>query len=522
MPRRRRQPTPYAETQRGLTRYVWRFEGEKYRTAYSADPDEAYADAIEQIAQQMKGTWRDRTGPKMLLEEWIDVWRELRDVEPTSTIRDKYFVEAHILPEFQERELGSLTFEEIEEWEKAIQTRISIRGTPFAPATAGGARDLLSTILADAVHAHKIDWNPAARRKGRRGRVRAKGRRGPAHGAAKQANVITPVQAICFAERCALLSGQDIDFVMNIFAPWTGVRWGELMAVEGWDGKESPLQLPTTGIATYALDWQLLEIGGKVEKAPPKDGSYRTLDIPPFLADLLRWAVKNQQPSCACPPQNGRPVCKGDDQTEAHYLFLGPRGGHPRRSNYADRFITPAAEGLYPKRKGTRRPVYVTSAPWPGLPIRQGNRKNKAANMADGTWPNLLGKFKPHDDRHTHATWLDLSNVPKVLQMDRRGHQLPGMDAVYNHVTPEMRQQLCDFLQQLWHQGIAERYKLAPRSAVPLLNDVLIAHEKTLSPANNDERTAQADDSKRDYATKPPEVLARARRQQANQGHSRG
>jgi hypothetical protein len=20
--------------------------------------------------------------------------------------------------------------------------------------------------------------------------------------------------------------------------------------------------------------------------------------------------------------------------------------------------------------------------------------------MAEGTWPNLLGKFKPHDDRH--------------------------------------------------------------------------------------------------------------------------
>jgi hypothetical protein len=58
------------------------------------------------------------------------------------------------------------------------------------------------------------------------------------------------------------------------------------------------LQLPAEGIATYALDWQLCEIGGKVEKAPPKDGSYRTLDIPPFLADLLRWAINSQRPAC--------------------------------------------------------------------------------------------------------------------------------------------------------------------------------------------------------------------------------
>jgi integrase len=281
--------------------------------------------------------------------------------------RDKYFAEHHILPEFQGRELGSLTFEEIEAWEKDIQTRTSARGTPFAETTARGARNLLSTMLADAVHAHKIDWNPAERRKGRRGkRVQAKGRRAPTHAAAKKSNVITPVQAICFAERCALLTGDDIDFVMNIFAPWTGVRWRELMAVEGWDGKDSPLQLPAEGIATYVLDWQLREIGGKVEKAPPKDGSYRTLDIPPFLAD---------------------------------------------------RIITPAAEGLHPQRKGApRRPVYITAEPWPGIPIRKGNRKTTAKDMADGTWPNLLGKFKPHDDRHSHSTWLDDSNVSKVFR----------------------------------------------------------------------------------------------------------
>ncbi|HXL94237.1 MAG TPA: hypothetical protein VN969_35335, partial [Streptosporangiaceae bacterium] len=71
---------------------------------------------------------------------------------------------------------------------------------------------------------------------------------------------------------------------------------------------------------------------------------------------------------------------------------------------------------------------------------------------------SLLGKFKPHDDRHCHSTWLDESNVSKVLQMERRGHAMPGMDAVYVHPTPEMRQQLCDYLQRLWQQGITERY----------------------------------------------------------------
>lgn len=183
--------------------------------------------------------------------------------------------------------------------------------------------------------------------------------------------------------------------------------------------------------------------------------------------------MDNRLPTCRCPLADGRPVCKGDDPTDPNYLFLGPGGGHLRRSNYADRYLTPAAEGLYPARKGVRRPVYATATPWPGLPIRKGNRKNKAADLADATWPNLTGKFRPHDDRHTHATWLDAAALNKVVQMDRRGHAMPGMDAVYNHITLEMRQRLCDVLEELWRGALAERCRLAPGSAVPLLQQLL-------------------------------------------------
>jgi len=453
---------------------VWRFEGQKYRTAFYEDSEEARADAMAQITEHMRGTWHDRSGPKILLEDWIDIWAGLLDeIEPTTKAKYKYFVELHILPAFQGRQIGSLTFEEIEAWDQAIPTRISARGRPYARSVAFGARSLLITILGDAVHAGRLERNPAERRKGRRGRVRAKGRAPVNVPQQRTANVITPLQALCLAERCALLSGRDIDFVMNVFAAWTGVRWGELLAVEGWEGTDSPLQLSDSGISTYAVDWQLRELGGAVRKSPPKDGSYRTLDLPPFLAGLMRWAMDKRRGTCSCPLADGRPSCKGDDLTDLSYLFLGPAGGHPRRSNYADRYLTPAAEGAYPARNGVRRPVYVTAEPWPGIPIRKGNRKTRAADVAEATWPNLTGKFKPHDDRHTHATWLDAANLHKVIQMDRRGHAMPGMDAVYNHITAEMRQRLCDALEKLWEQAVAQRRELAPRSAVELLDQIL-------------------------------------------------
>ena len=137
------------------------------------------------------------------------MWVHLLDeIEPTTRAKYKYFVEGHILPEFQGRQLGSLNFEEIEAWEKAIPTRISARGLPYARSVASGARSLLVTILGDAVHAGRLERNPAERRKGRRGRVRAKGRQPGRAAQLSSANVITPFQALCLSERCALLSGR--------------------------------------------------------------------------------------------------------------------------------------------------------------------------------------------------------------------------------------------------------------------------------------------------------------------------
>jgi integrase len=467
-----RRPRPWAETRGFGTRYVWRFENKRYRTGFYEDPEQARADATAQISEQLQGTWQDRSGPRMLLEDWIDIWvTMLGDIEPTTVAKYKYFVEGHILPQFQGRQLGSLTFEEIEAWEAGITRQVSARGRPYAQSVAVSARSLLITILGDAVHARKIDRNPAERRRGRRGKVRASGRRMPAH-LQQQTSVLAPAQALCIAERCALLSGRDVDFVMNVFAAWTGVRWGELLAVEGGQ-PTSGLRLTSDGISTYAVDWQLRELGGVVRKAAPKDGSYRVLDLPPFLAGLMRSAVDNRLKTCSCPSINGRPACKGDDRTPAGYLFLGPKGGHPRGSNYSEDFLIPAAEGTYPLRKGVRRQVYVTAEPWPGVPIRKGSRAAKAADLADGTWPAVAQKVHPHAYRHAHATWLENAGLSKVIQMDRRGHSMPGMDRVYTHVTMEMRQRLCDVLEDLWEQALTERRGMNPRSPVPVLDRFL-------------------------------------------------
>jgi hypothetical protein len=92
----------------------------------------------------------------------------------------------------------------------------------------------------------------------------------------------------------------------------------------------------------------------------------RTIDIPPFLRDLLSNHLETHvNRKCTC--QNTEPPwCPG-----GQYTFLGPGGGHFRRSNYSERFFRPAADDWYPKSEGKKpkpsKPVLVDlSASWPG------------------------------------------------------------------------------------------------------------------------------------------------------------
>lgn len=83
-----RRPKPWPEMNRqNRTRYVWRFESRRYWTAFYDDSEEARADATTQITEQVRGNWRDRTGSRLLLEDWIDVWvTMLGDIEPTTKL----------------------------------------------------------------------------------------------------------------------------------------------------------------------------------------------------------------------------------------------------------------------------------------------------------------------------------------------------------------------------------------------------------------------------------------------------
>jgi hypothetical protein len=212
---------------------------------------------------------------------------------------------------------------------------------------------------------------------------------------------------------------------------------------------------------TMDIDWKLYELDSRFYRRRPKDGSIRTADLPPFLAELLAWHLEtNPRRKCTC-RNTEEPWCPGGE-----YVFLGQRNAHHRRSNYATRIVRPAADGWYSKREGRyghpATPVLVdSSAPWPG----------EAISLA--SWLPLRPGLTPHGLLHGHQTWLDDLGVRYVLQSERMGHEVPGMRGIYSHITSRMRAELRNGLQDLWEVALRERALLSDRSAVTVLDCLL-------------------------------------------------
>ncbi len=499
----------YAEKRGSLWRARWRgpdgtLESKPGFTSRKAAEDYGR----DQEAAVRHNTYVDPRAGQITLTEWVNMWFPAQDLELNTLTTYKYQIEVLILPEFGHRALRSLEAHQIAAWEK----QLIVKG--YSKSTARDARSTLGNILGDAIPQY-IQLNPAARKRG-------KGRRGQRRiERAEKADKIWPtaLEVLLFAERCAVLSGSDSDFVLAITMAYTGMRWSEVIGL-------SP---ECVHKATIDINWKLYELNSRFYRGRPKDGSIRPADLPPFLVELLTWHLDtNPRRKCTC-RNTEPPWCPGSE-----YVFLGQRNGHHRRSNYGTRIVRPAADGWYPERQGRyghpAAPVLVdSSAPWPGVPLspwppavsgqpytppigrgiprlagKDGNGRCPVCTRTiqlrqDGTlirhkigaerctgsevrpaepislasWLPLRPGLTPHGLRHGHQTWLDDLGVRYVLQSERMGHEVPGMRGVYSHVTPRMRDELRKGLQQLWEASLYERAQLSKRSAVSLLDHIL-------------------------------------------------
>ncbi|MBP2704481.1 hypothetical protein JOL79_11710 [Microbispora sp. RL4-1S] len=457
---------------------------------------EQYAD--DQEARIRDGRYIDPKAGQITVSEWVNLWFKGLDLEWSTMENYAYYLQRYALPAFGNRSLASIAPEEVESWERDI-----VRDLRKSKKTAGTARTVLGVALGAAVPS-RIQLNPAARK-------RATGKKADRRVEKimeKRREWATPLEVLLMAERIATLSGHQSDFVMTVFIGWTGARWSEAVG----------LRPPFLQKEHVDFDWKLYELDGYFYFGPPKDGSIRAADLPPFLRRLLDRHREDQAITrCTCLKDAEEPYCSGGE-----FLFLGPAGGHPRRSDFARRFFRPAADGWYPEEGGkAARPAMPVladvTASWPGVPlvgavpaagepyeVASGMRRrpvklpvNSRSSRADlvayavaqgmpgeearllgrdqlldryvrpaapeavAAWMPVMKDLTPHGLRHSMETWMAEDGIAEALRDERMGHIGDGsMRSHYTHVSEGMRGKLVGALEERWERALAGRAEL--------------------------------------------------------------
>ncbi|MEU3203791.1 LacI family DNA-binding transcriptional regulator [Streptomyces cyaneofuscatus] len=498
----------YGERRASYWRGRYKIEDGKYGTV--SDPTgtvvkfatkrEAKQAADEEEAKVRRGSWRDPSLGQETFGEYASRWYDDQDLAASTMQNYRRHIEEHLLPVFEDMALATILRRDVDAWEKSEKAT-------YAASSVKTWRSTLHLIFEDAIDEGLITANPAARRRGRGKRAGRSRDRGPE-------KVITDALGILLtAERAALLSGRDDEFVAVVHKGYTGMRWGEIVGLETEFVRRDAVR----------VEWQLYELDtGEFVRCPPKDDSYRTIDTMDWLSALVADHIARTKPQpCSC---HGRTYVYrglGTARTGGHhgaklvdvarhagvstgtvsnvlnhpdrvrketrvrvelaigelgFIRNGPAPGDPaahwRRNGFATWLFRPAADGWYPRKAPQEaRPVPIVGEPWPGIPVRGRN----AQGRADACWFPIAKGLTPHGLRHSHRTVMEDLGTEKVLMDERMGHLDGSVSARYAHVTPGMRRRLMLGLTEQWEVSLDARRAMSPRSPVAALDRLLVA-----------------------------------------------
>ncbi|MDI9887308.1 hypothetical protein QMZ92_23790 [Streptomyces sp. HNM0645] len=362
----------------------------------------------EQEAAIRAGRWIDPALQRATFGEFARKWMKAKPKRGNTIAKRWNLLEHHVFPTWEHVPLIQINWFDVDAWQQ---------GLACDDVTAGHCVSLMSSILTGAVDAKHLAVNPLFGRRRTRSTV--------AGGAARRKKTdeerwVRPEVVLQMAERLGPAIGLHV-----LTTAFTGLGWGEGAALHrdnvlrtrrqahdgGWF--ECPIIQVDPDVGELAEYEGRDEDGNKtglvLQLEPPKNSKrVRGIDIPPFLAELLR--------------------CHLADWPH-EYVFCTPGGKFWRRSNFTRAHIRPAADGR------------------PALPVVKGHAPR-------GAWEPIMPGLTMRDLRHTHDTYQDQIGVRPALMYEQAGHARPGIKAVYQHPTPAMRQERLDGLQGIYERAM--------------------------------------------------------------------
>ncbi|MCM3822412.1 hypothetical protein ACP4TB_29520 [Streptomyces sp. DR3-1] len=358
----------------------------------------------EQERLMKAGTWIDPQMRATTFGQFARVFMAVRKKRGRTTGTRWEKLEKLILPRWDDVPLGAISWFDVDAWQQTMTVE---------DVTRGHCVSLMSTIMTAAVDANYIVANPLfGRRRTRETAGNAARLKVP-----KMPNGARPEDVILIAERLGPTKGLHV-----LTTAFTGPRWGEGIALRRENILLERRQPWGAGIFVcrtiriveeYAEYQARDEFGNKqgytLQLEPTKnDGSTRDVDVPPFLATLLRYHL----------------------QDWPFELVFSTGSGTPwRRGNWGKR-IRPAADGA-PPRMGNR---YTLSRP---------------------RWEPIAPGLDMRALRALHDTMQAEIGVKEPLAFEAAGHRQPGIKRHYQKPTPAMRAERLNGLDAIFWKAMA-------------------------------------------------------------------
>ena len=346
-----------------------------------------------------------------LMTDWLDDWLGSMDHRHLTQRGYKSCIENHIRPYFQRATVAEIDVLAYRAFKKHVNKTLSTD-------SAGNVMMVLGMVLDDAVP-RLIRVSPVERTK-RRGKFTKRKR--------ERKRDMDP-RAVEQLARNAEVKFGYAGYVFIWTMAMTGMRPAELYGLTreycypAWPG--SDLRLNPDERDRYEDDMERYGKGdglmpairverqvqykdGTLAFMPPKYESYRTLVIPPFLAEMLERMLKGH---------------------DSQWVFPAKMGGCLGVVNFDYQWWRPIADGADERK--------AKQARW-----------NRPAIPAV---PSFAGK-RLYRVRHGHKAWLDEDGHSRYAVESRMGHEMQGVEAVYSSVTVPMERAIMKTLQERWER----------------------------------------------------------------------
>jgi integrase len=320
-------------------------------------------------AEIRRGDWLDPDAGKVLFGDYAETWINDHVLKPRTEELYRGLLKNHLRPTFGNADLGEIREGDIRRWRKERLTAGPKQARPFGPVTVAKAYRLMHGIMTTATEDGRI-------------------RRNPCHikGAGQEHSDERPVIPVSTLVR--LLDNVPARYrALLLLATFANLRFGELAGL-----RRNQLDLDACEVRVIASTSEM-DDGRLIDGGPKSRAGTRTVAFPaeivPELADhLARFAD---------PKANG-------------LVFIGPRGGQLRRSNF--RKFWHQARGVV------------------GLP-----------------------ELHFHDLRHTGNTMAAAQGASLKELMERMGHSSPRAALIYLHATRERDQKIAAGMGKLFTEA---------------------------------------------------------------------